>query len=52
MHRLVAPAYLIAMLVISSLLFFVPEAQSDILLTLAAMGITYGTVDYALRESE
>jgi len=52
MHRFVAVAYLIGMLGISSLLFFLPEAQSDILLTIAAMGIAYGTVDHALKESE
>lgn len=52
MHRFVAVAYLVAMLGISSLLFFIPEAQSDILLTVASMGIAYGTVDYALKESE
>jgi hypothetical protein len=52
MHRFVAAAYLISMLGISSLLFCLPDAQGDVILTLAAMGIAYGAVDHALRESE
>lgn len=52
MHRLVATAYLVVMLGVSSLLFLLPEAEGDVIATIAAMSVVYSAVDRALRESD
>jgi hypothetical protein len=52
MPKLVANIYLAIMLAISSLLFLYPDAQEEVILTIAVMGLAYGAIDHALRESD
>jgi hypothetical protein len=50
MHKLVAGAYLILMIAVSSLLLLLPEAQEEVILTIAAMSMAHGAIGYALGE--
>lgn len=52
MPKLVANIYLAIMLAISSLLFLWPDVQEEVIITIAVMGLSYGAIDYAIRESD
>ena len=52
MPKIVATVYLALMIAISSFLFLDPDVQEEAILTIGIMGIAYGVVDHALRESD